>query len=128
MSYCQIFADLSFLEDYSVEDAMDWLMNFKGVGPKTASIVLLFSLGKPAFPVDTHVHRLSGRLGLRPENMNADQAHAYLADQFPPETYYAAHLNLIRLGREICHARKPECELCPLRDLCNYYQNLKGKP
>jgi endonuclease-3 len=120
--------DLSFLEDYSVEDAMDWLMNFKGVGPKTASIVLLFSLGKPAFPVDTHVHRLSGRLGLRPENMNADQAHAYLADQFPPETYYAAHLNLIRLGREICHARKPECELCPLRDLCNYYQNLKGKP
>lgn len=117
--------DLSFLEAYSVEEAMDWLLKFKGVGPKTASIVLLFSLGKPAFPVDTHVHRLSGRLGLRPENMSADQAHENLAAQFPPETYYAAHLNLIRLGREICHARKPQCELCPLQDLCDYYQNLK---
>ena len=117
--------DLSFLEDYSVEEAMNWLLKFKGVGPKTASIVLLFSLGKPAFPVDTHVHRLSGRLGLRPEKMNADQAHEHLAAQFPPETYYAAHLNLIRLGREICHARKPQCEACPLQDLCDYYQNSK---
>jgi endonuclease-3 len=117
--------DLSFLTDYSTEEAMDWLQKFKGVGPKTASIVLLFSLGKPAFPVDTHVHRLSGRLGLRPENMNADQAHEHLAAQFPPETYYAVHLNLIRLGREICHARKPQCELCPLQDLCDFFQNSK---
>ena len=116
--------DLSFLEDYSTEEAMEWLMKFKGVGPKTATIVLQFSLGKPAFPVDTHVHRISGRLGLRPEKMNADKAHAYLAAQFPPETYYAAHLNIIRLGREICNARKPKCELCPLPGLCDYYQNL----
>ncbi len=113
--------DLHFLEAYSVEEAMAWLTRFKGVGPKTASIVLLFSLGKPAFPVDTHIHRVTGRLGLRPAKMNAEQAHVYLAKQFPPETYYAAHLNIIRLGREICKARKPQCGICPLRDLCGFY-------
>jgi len=116
--------DLSFLEDYSNEEAMDWLLKFKGVGPKTASIVLMFSLGKPAFPVDTHVHRISGRLGLRPEKMSADQAHQHLATQFPPDAYYAAHLNIIRLGREICNARTPKCEDCPLQELCDYYQNM----
>ena len=114
--------DLSFLEAYSTQEAMAWLLKFKGVGPKTAAIVLLFSLGKPAFPVDTHVHRISGRLGLRPGTMNADKAHAYLAAQFPPEAYYAAHLNIIRLGREICSARTPKCDLCPLPDLCDYFQ------
>jgi endonuclease-3 len=116
--------DLSFLEDYSTEEARKWLMKFKGVGPKTAAIVLQFSLDKPAFPVDTHVHRVSGRLGLRPKKMSADKAHDHLAAQFPPETYYAAHLNIIRLGREICIARNPKCELCPLTDLCEYYQQL----
>ena len=114
--------DLSFLEAYSTDEATAWLLKFKGVGPKTAAIVLQFSLGKPAFPVDTHVHRISGRLGLRPDKMNADKAHAHLANQFAPETYYAAHLNIIRLGREICNARKPKCDLCPLIDLCDYYQ------
>lgn len=112
---------LDFLKDYSPEKALDWLVQFKGVGPKTASIVLLFSLGKPAFPVDTHVYRLSGRLGLRPKKMNADKAHDHLAAQFPPETYYTVHLNIIRLGREICKARKPLCAECPLQDLCLYY-------
>jgi endonuclease-3 len=118
--------DLSFLEDYATDEAMDWLMKFKGVGPKTAAIVLQFSLDKPAFPVDTHVHRVSGRLGLRPEKMSANKAHDHLANQFPPETYYAAHLNIIRLGREICTARKPKCERCPLTDLCDYYQQLEN--
>jgi endonuclease-3 len=117
--------DLSFLEAYSAEQARQWLLQFKGVGPKTASIVLLFSLGKPAFPVDTHIYRVSGRLGLRPEKMSADQAHEHLAAQFAPESYYAAHLNLIRLGREICQARKPRCPACPLQDLCEYFQNTK---
>ncbi len=112
---------LDFLADLPVEEARSWLMSFKGVGPKTAAIVLLFSLGEPAFPVDTHVHRVTGRLGLRPEKMNADQAHDYLSKLFPPEAYYAAHLNLIRLGREICHARRPECPRCPLNDVCDYY-------
>ena len=115
--------DISFLSDLQPDKAYEWLLKFKGVGPKTASIVLLFSLGMPAFPVDTHVHRISGRLGLRPPKMNADKAHVYLAEQFPPDTYYAAHLNIIRLGREICNARQPKCDRCPIRNLCNYYTN-----
>ena len=113
--------DLSFLENYTTEEAMKWLLKFKGVGPKTASIVLLFSLGKPAFPVDTHIYRVTGRLGLRPPKMSADKAHEHLAALFPPETYYPVHLSIIRLGREICKARKPQCEHCPLQDLCMYY-------
>ncbi len=113
--------DLDFLNKLSVEEASNWLMSFHGVGPKTAAIVLQFALGKPAFPVDTHIYRVSGRLGLRPEKMNADQSHQHLSGLFPPETYYAAHLNLIRLGREICKARKPECERCPLQRVCSFY-------
>ncbi len=113
--------DLEFLKDYSAEEAFNWLQQFKCVGPKTAAIVLQFSLDKPAFPVDTHVHRISGRLGLRPEKMNADKAHAHLAAIFPPETYYAGHLNIIRLGREICLARKPDCPNCPLNDICDFW-------
>ena len=119
--------NLDFLADMSPAEGRDWLLQLKGVGPKTAAIVLLFSLGKPAFPVDTHVHRTTGRLGLRPQSMNADKAHDFLADLFPPDAYYPIHLNLIRLGREICSARKPNCPACPLQDLCLYYQeNIRG--
>lgn len=115
--------NLDFLKDYSAEEALAWLTRFNGVGPKTASIVLQFALGIPAFPVDTHIYRVSGRLGLRSDKMTADQAHPHLAALFPPETYGPGHLNLIRLGREICLARKPKCELCPLTDLCDYYHS-----
>lgn len=117
--------DLSFLAAMSTDEARHWLLQFKGVGPKTAAIVLQFSLGKPAFPVDTHVYRVTGRLGIRPEKMNANQAHEYLEGLFPEETYYPVHLNLIRLGREICQARKPKCPHCPLQDLCDYYAELQ---
>jgi endonuclease III len=113
--------DLDFLANLEVKEAHDWLTNFKGVGPKTASIVLLFSLGKHAFPVDTHIYRVTGRLGLRPQKMTVEQAHLYLGELFPPNTYYAAHLNIIRLGREICQARRPNCPVCPVKDLCDYY-------
>ena len=112
---------LDFLSTMPDSEALEWLMSFKGVGPKTASIVLLISLGKPAFPVDTHIYRVSGRLGLRPKNMTADQAHIHLGNLFPPESYYAAHLNLIRLGREVCQARRPNCPACPLQELCEYF-------
>ena len=95
----------------------------KGVGPKTAAIVLLFSLGMPAFPVDTHIYRVTGRLGLRPPKMSADRAHRHLAELFPPETYYDVHLNIIRLGREICQARRPNCPQCPLQDLCVFAES-----
>ena len=110
--------DLSFLAQMPREEARAWLMRFKGVGMKTASIVLLFSLGVPAFPVDTHVHRVTGRLGLRPESMSADDCHAHFEALLPPEAYAAAHLNLIRHGREVCHARAPACRVCALRRLC----------
>ncbi len=113
--------DLDFLGAYSPQDAYHWLLQFKGVGPKTASIVMQFALGMPAFPVDTHVYRVSGRLGLRPPKMSVEKAHTHLAAQFPPESYYAAHLNIIRLGREICQARRIRCEICPLQSLCDHY-------
>lgn len=112
--------DLNFLKDMSLEDARAWLMKHKGVGPKTAAIVLLFSLDMPAFPVDTHVYRVTGRIGLRPEKMTVEQAHRLMEELFPPDTYATAHLNIIRLGREICIARKPLCMRCPLRKVCNY--------
>lgn len=112
---------LDFLNDMSAEEARSWLLKFNGVGPKTAAVVLLFSLDKPAFPVDTHIFRVSGRLGLRPPNMNVEQAHVFLEQLFPADTYVAVHLNLIRLGREICFARRPNCPACPVKDLCIYY-------
>jgi endonuclease-3 len=116
--------DLEFLRKLDPEAVKDWLIRFKGVGPKTAAIVMQFSLDMPAFPVDTHIYRLSGRLALRDAKANAEATHEILTDLFPPETYYAAHLNLIRHGREVCHARNPACERCVLQDLCTYYQNL----
>jgi endonuclease-3 len=120
--------DLSFLKDLPLEEARAWLTRFNGVGPKTAAIVLCFSLGRLAFPVDTHVFRVTGRIGLRPEKMSVEEAHPYLESVFPPETYYAAHLNIIRLGREICQARKPACTACPLQQLCDFGQNGPSNP
>ena len=116
--------ELDFLRELTPEAARDWLLQLKGVGPKTAAIVLQFSLGTPAFPVDTHIHRVSGRLGLRPEKASAEQAHTILARIFPPESYYSAHLNLIQHGRQVCKARRPLCERCPLTDLCRYYRKV----
>lgn len=112
---------LDFLADRPLDEALAWLTAIDGVGPKTAAIVLLFSLGRPAFPVDTHVHRVAGRLGLLPPRATAVKAHDLLAALGPPETYYPMHINLIRHGREICRARAPHCHICPLQDLCDYY-------
>ncbi len=117
--------NLDFLAGLPIEEARSWLTKFNGVGPKTAAIVLCFSLGMPAFPVDTHVYRVTGRIGLRPEKMTVEQAHPHLESVFPPETYYAAHLNIIRLGREVCHARKPNCPQCPVIKLCGYKEKTK---
>lgn len=117
--------DLSFLNDLPLEEARRWLTKFNGVGPKTAAIVLCFSLERPAFPVDTHIYRVTGRIGLRPERMSVEQAHPHLESLFPPTAYYPAHLNLIRLGREVCHARKPDCSNCPVRNLCDYGRTFK---
>ena len=113
--------DLSFLAKMKADEARQWLLKFKGVGPKTASIVMQFSLHHPAFPVDTHVYRVSGRLGLRPAKLSVEKTHAWMEALFTKEQYGPAHLNLIRLGRETCHARKPDCPICPLKQYCLYY-------
>ena len=95
-------------------------MKFNGVGPKAAAIVLCFSVGRPAFPVDTHIYRVTRRIGLRPEMMTIEQAHPHMENLLLQETYYAAHLNLIRLGREVCHPRNPDCPKCPIRKLSDF--------
>ncbi len=118
--------DLDFLRDLPDKEASAWLQKFKGVGPKTAAIVLQFSLGKPAMPVDTHIYRVTGRLGLRPQQMTVEQTHQLMEDLLPPDSYGPAHLNLIRLGREICQARKPDCPACPLKDVCDYFRSGKS--
>ncbi len=113
---------LDFLCDMPVAEARAWLTQMKGVGIKTASIILLFALGMPAFPVDTHVHRTTGRIGLIPPKTSAEKAHHILEAALPPETYLDGHLHFIQLGREICRARKPDCPACPLRDVCQFAQ------
>lgn len=117
--------DLDFLRQLSPAEAHTWLMRFKGVGPKTAAIVLLFALGKAAFPVDTHIYRVTGRLGLRPPKMTVEETHQFMEALLPSEVYGPAHINLIRLGRSICHARRPDCLMCPLKEVCDYYQRLR---
>jgi endonuclease-3 len=111
---------LDFLSELPLDAAKVWLTDIKGVGPKTAAIVLLFAFGRPAFPVDTHVHRVSGRLGLIGPKVTADKAHEILENIPYPETFYTFHLNLIRHGREVCTARSPKCPLCVLRDCCDF--------
>ena len=120
--------NLDFLKEMPVEEAKAWLTQINGIGPKTAAIVLLFSLDMPAFPVDTHVHRVSQRLGLIGPKVTAEQAHAILEDLLSPDLYLPFHLNVIRHGREICHARNPRCEICPLQSTCDYYQRISGRP
>jgi endonuclease-3 len=110
--------ELDFLRTMPADEVTAWLTDLPGVGPKTAAIVMLFALDLPAFPVDTHVQRVTGRLGLRPERMPAGKTHGHLAGLFEPGQYATAHLNLVRLGREICRARNPDCPRCPLRRMC----------
>ncbi len=114
--------DLAFLDDLSLEEALAWLRGLPGVGPKTAACVLLFDLGRPALPVDTHVHRVSRRLGLIGPKVNAERAHGELQAQLRPEQVYEFHLNMIAHGRRVCLAQRPRCTVCPLAHLCDYYQ------
>ncbi len=120
--------ELEFLRGMPPDEVHDWLIQMKGVGPKTAAIVMQFSLDMPAFPVDTHIHRVSGRIGLRPEKAGREKTHEILAELFTPETYYAVHLNLIQHGRQVCKALRPLCAQCSLTDLCAYYQQLDPRP
>ncbi len=117
---------LDFLADLDVEAGKAWLTRFNGIGPKTAAIILLFAFNKPAFPVDTHIHRVTGRLGLIGPKTSAERAHIELEAIIPPEDYYAGHLNIIRHGREVCQARLPRCEECPLTAYCDYFQRVRS--
>ncbi len=115
--------ELDFLRALPVEEGRDWLMRMGGVGPKTASIVLLFSFDKPIFPVDTHVHRVTQRLGWIPPRASAAQAHRLLEPLIPPRAHFRLHVNLIRHGRAVCRSRRPLCAECVLTDLCAYYRD-----
>lgn len=106
-----------------LEDAWKYLQGIPGVGPKTAACVLLFNLGRPLMPIDTHLHRLTRRLGLIEANVNANQAHVIFLKVLPSEWVYSLHVNLIRHGRTICHAQRPQCSQCPLFMECMYAGN-----
>ena len=117
--------ELDFLRKFTLEEARSWLMQLQGVGMKTANCVLLFSLGMPALPVDTHIFRLSKRLGLIDKKTSIGQAHRLLESMVPPELTYKFHVLLIEHGRKICKAPLPLCERCILRQMCPYYRELK---
>jgi len=109
---------LDFLEAMNMSEARDYLMHLPGVGPKTASCVLLFALGKPCLPVDTHVFRVAKRLGLIDSKVTIDKAPGLLRKQIRPSKVYQFHVHMIEHGRRVCHARKPACCTCVLKGIC----------
>jgi endonuclease III len=115
--------DLSWLAHAPREQALDFLMSLPGVGRKTAACVLLFSFGRPEIPVDTHVHRVGGRLGLFPAGTSLERAHDEMLAIVDPEDAYELHINLIRHGRAVCRPR-PRCDQCALRRMCPYWRRL----
>lgn len=122
--------NLSFLKRWRTDEIKSWLQRFKGVGDKTIACVLLFSLKRPAMPVDTHVLRVSKRLGLVPQNSNATKTEALLEKLIPKNLMYQFHLNLIAHGRMVCKATNPNCQDCVLFENCefgkSYLRRLKG--
>jgi endonuclease-3 len=118
--------DLNFLCDLPVEEGAAWLNRFEGVGPKTTGCVLLFSCELPLLPVDVHVHRVSGRLGLIGKKVTADAAHNLLQALLPRDsrTIYNFHKGLLRHGQRVCVFERPRCNQCVLTDLCDYYKTV----
>jgi endonuclease-3 len=112
--------DLSFLQEMDVHEAKLWLESLDGVGPKTAACVLLFSLGKPVLPVDTHVLRVSRRVGLIESGTSAEKAHEILGDVVPDSAVYDFHVNMVAHGRQVCHAQRPACDVCVIARRCDY--------
>ena len=119
---------LDFLRAESVERARAWLRGLDGVGPKTAAIVLVFGLGKPAFAVDTHVYRVGRRIGLIPERLSVEQAHVWMEALVARARYAPFHLLLVRHGREICKALRPRCAICPARRMCDFFATANAAP
>lgn len=118
---------LDFLRDMDLAEAREYLARFDGVGPKTAACVLLFSCGKPVFPVDTHILRIAKRLGLMDRRITAEEAHCILGKAVPAEIVYSFHVLLIHHGRETCRATDPLCGRCVLRRGCRYYRGNTGQ-
>ncbi len=118
--------NLDFLCELPVEESTAWLSRFEGVGPKTTACVLLFSCQQPVLPVDVHVHRVSGRLGLIGKKVSADAAHDLLQALLPQNarTIYNFHKALLRHGQRICVFERPRCNRCPITDLCDYYNTV----
>jgi endonuclease III len=117
---------LEFLKEMPTGEALEWLKKLPGVGPKTAACVLLFSFGKPVFPVDTHIFRISKRLGWLDEKVTEAKANELLDQIVPNEIKYRLHLNMIAHGRQICRPQKPKCQECVLRNLCEYFRKQQG--
>lgn len=119
--------DLSWMRRASSHRVRDYLTSLPGVGPKTAACVLAFSLGRPALPVDTHVHRVARRLGFLDERTDAAKAHGVMEELVPARLRVRMHVGMIRLGRQICRAGRPSCEICPLQDLCPTAPTILGR-
>jgi endonuclease III len=118
--------ELSVLHTLDDRTAREYLTSLSGVGPKTAAVVMAFALGRDTIPVDTHVHRVSRRLGLIPPKASAERAHELLDALVPDDLKTPMHVGLIRLGREVCKAGRPRCEDCPLADLCPTARSVLG--
>ena len=116
-------ANIDFLRDWPADQAMAWLMKLPGVGLKTATLLLLFNFQKPVLPVDTHVHRVTLRLGVLSPKTSAEKAHAVLLAILPREakTLYNFHKHFYWHGQRVCFWSLPKCSQCILRDLCDYY-------
>jgi endonuclease-3 len=114
---------LDWTETAPLEESRDYLLSLPGVGRKTAACVLLFSWGLPDIPVDVHIHRVGGRLGLFPEKASLERAHDEMLALVPSADVYEFHLNLIRHGRTLCRP-KPRCGECDLRRMCPWYRDL----
>jgi endonuclease-3 len=111
---------LSFLKRMDSDEISKMMGVLKGIGPKTLHCLLLFGLGREAFPVDTHILRIGKRLGFIPGRMSAEKAHLWMRDLIPKKKFLSLHLNLIRLGREVCKAQRPLCNICFFRGGCLY--------
>ena len=112
--------DLSFLRDLSDEEVRAYLGRFKGIGGKTTACILLFALGRPAFPVDTHVFRICRRLGLLDGQPTPEKAQAFLESQVRPLDSHGLHVHLVEHGREVCKAHHPACGMCSLTTMCSH--------
>ncbi len=108
------------IPELDVDKAIKLLTSYPYIGSKTARVVLTFAFGKNTFPIDTHCFRVLRRLGVFPENWTREKVSEFMESHFDAEFNRRLHYDLIRLGRDICRARKPACSKCPLRDICSY--------